>query len=277
MNGEHREHAAAASGGLSGAEIAHYRNQGYVIPAYRLDAEQVSDLAAALERVLERNPGVRPEKLVNVHVSHANAEGVLGDEAFLALAHHRAILDCVEAVIGPNIVLWGCQAFCKPGGDGMAVPMHQDGQYWPIRPLATCTVWIAIDDVDAENGCMQVVPGSHREARLYHHDTLSRSDVVLTQRVTAEALSDRAVVDITLAAGQMSLHDVHLIHGSNANRSARRRAGIAIRYMPASSVFERDLIAPGDASGYVVDFSQRPLWLVRGCDVSARNDFVRGH
>ena len=100
---------------------------------------------------------------------------------------------------------------------------------------------------------------------------------MLTQRVSPDAIAGQPVVDIALEAGQMSLHDVHLVHGSSANRSGRRRAGIAIRYMPATSVFERDLIAPSDASGYRVDFSRRPLWLVRGHDVSGRNDFQRGH
>lgn len=264
-------------GGLSSDERSRYRDRGYVIPSFRLGTSEVDALDAALSRVIERNPQVRPEKLVNVHVAHENAEGVLGDEAFLALAHHEAILDCVEDAIGPDIVLWGCQAFCKPGGDGLAVPMHQDGQYWPIRPLATCTVWVAIDDVDVDNGCMQVVPGSHREARVFEHETLAPEGVVLTQRIREASMRDAEVVDIALGRGQMSLHDVYLIHGSNANRSTRRRAGIAIRYMPASSVFERDLIASSDAAGYVVDFSRRPLWLVRGRDVSGRNDFTRGH
>ena len=135
-----RAHSMAAKGnGLSATEVAHYREHGYVVPTFRLDRNAIAVLDDALSRVIARNPAVRPEKLVNVHVSRPNAEGVIGDDAFLTLARASGILDCVEAVIGPDIVLWGCQAFCKPGGDGLAVPMHQDGQYWPIRPLATCT------------------------------------------------------------------------------------------------------------------------------------------
>jgi ectoine hydroxylase-related dioxygenase (phytanoyl-CoA dioxygenase family) len=262
---------------LDAGEIQHYRAQGYVVPRYRLDAPRLEALRQALDRIIAANPGVRPEKLVNAHVARDNAEGVRGDEAFLDMARDPGVLDMVEQLIGPDIILWGCQSFCKPGGDGLEVPMHQDGQYWPIRPLATCTVWIAIDDSHADNGCLRVIPGSHLGGKLYAHETLARDDVVLTQQVSDPAAGNASAVDIELDAGQMSLHDVHLIHGSNANRSPRRRAGLAIRYMPASSVFERGLMAPGDGAGFKVDFSRRPLWLLRGSDVSGRNDFRIGH
>lgn len=261
---------------LGEVELRHYQEHGYVVPRYRLDVERVRSLREALERIMSANPDIRPEKLVNAHIATENSEGVRGDDAFLEIATDPALLDMLEQLIGPDIILWGCQAFCKPAGNGLEVPMHQDGQYWPIRPLATCTAWIAIDDSHAANGCLKVVPGSHIGGRTFAHETVAREDVVLTQKVADPALSS-AAVDVALDAGQMSLHDVHLVHGSNANRSTRRRAGLAIRYMPASSVFERDLIAPGDSSGYRVDFSRRPLWLLRGQDVSGRNDFRIGH
>jgi ectoine hydroxylase-related dioxygenase (phytanoyl-CoA dioxygenase family) len=269
--------SALAQPRLGADEVAHYREQGFVVPRYRLPPPQLQALREAQQRVLQANTGVRPEKLVNVHLARPNAEGIIGDAVFFEIASDPAILDMVELLIGPDIVLWGCQSFCKPPGDGLEVPMHQDGSYWPIRPLATCTAWVAIDDCDAENGCLRVVPGSHREERTYRHQQLQREDVVLTQQICEGEIGDRAAVDVALRAGELSLHDVHLVHGSNPNRSARRRAGLAIRYMPATSVFERDLIAPTDAAGYHVDFSRRPLWLLRGRDVSGRNDFRVGH
>jgi hypothetical protein len=75
----------------------------------------------------------------------------------------------------------------------------------------------------------------------------------------------------------MSMHDVYLIHGSNPNRSPHRRAGVAIRYMPATSHFDRGLIATTANSGYTVDFAGRPIWLMRGIDRSGLNDFTIGH
>lgn len=265
------------AGGMSQTETEHYHRHGYVVPSFSLPESEVSQLRESVDQLISENPDTRPEHLVNAHISHPNAEGVRGVEAILELAKHPCILDQVQSVIGEDIVLWGCQLFCKPASDGMEVPWHQDGQYWPIQPLATCTVWVAIDDSVVENGCLRVIPGSHREAEVYGHHTDSRERLTLTQAVNDEHLQQAAPVDVILRAGQMSLHDVYLIHGSNENRSPHRRAGIAIRYMPATSIFRRDLIAPSDASGFKVDFSNRPLWLLRGSDQTGQNDFMIGH
>lgn len=258
-------------------EIDHYNQHGYVIPAFSLTASEVSELRGTVDALIQNNPATRPEHLVNAHIAHPNAEGVKGAESILELAKHPRILDQVESVIGDDIVLWGCQLFCKPAGDGMEVPWHQDGQYWPIQPLATCTVWLAIDDSVVENGCLRVIPGSHKSSEVYSHHTDNRDRLTLTQAVDDEHLAQSEAVDVVLHAGQMSLHDVFLIHGSNQNTSPRRRAGIAIRYMPATSLFRRDLIEPSDASGFTVDFTKRPLWLLRGSDKTGQNDFQVGH
>jgi len=183
----------------------------------------------------------------------------------------------VEQLIGPNIILWGSQVFCKPERIGREVPWHQDGQYWPIRPLATCSVWIALDDVDADNGCMRYIPGSHLRERVYTHRVSDRPGLVLNQEVVADEFDARTARDDVLRAGEFSLHDVYLIHGSNPNRSQRRRAGFVVRYMPASSVFERDVERQQSQAGVRFSLSRRPLWLLRGKDVSGRNDFSVGH
>ncbi len=262
---------------LSPTEISQYGTDGYVVPNFRLADERIAGLREALERVIAGNPGTRPEQLVSVHISGTNAEGVSGDDAFLELAMDPDIVRMVSQVIGPDVILWGCQSFCKPSGDGMEVPWHQDGHYWPIKPLATCTVWVAIDDSVVENGCLRVIPGSHAGRVLHAHLREDRDDVVLNQRVPDGVFDEAAAVDVELQAGQMSLHDVYMTHGSNPNRSSRRRAGLAIRYMPCTSHFDRGLIEPGDGAGYVVDFSTRPLWLLSGQDRTGKNDFQVGH
>jgi hypothetical protein len=262
---------------LTPAELAHYGERGYVVPSYRLPDDRVAGLRRTLDALIAANPGVRPENLVNVHIEGRNPEGMQGSADFLALSREPAILDVVEQLIGPDIVLWACSIFCKPAGDGKAIPWHQDGHYWPIRPLATCTVWIALDRSDTGNGCMRVIPGSQRGGVLHAHLTEERDDAVFTQRIEDEAYDPRTAADIVLDPGQMSMHDVYLIHGSEPNRSPRRRAGVAIRYMPASSVFEHKLMAPSAATGVRVDFSKRPLWLLRGRDRSGKNDFTTGH
>lgn len=260
---------------LTQAEIEKYRTDGYVIPAYRLSEARLAQLRQALEEVIALNPETRPEQLVSVHMRQGEDAGVQGHEAFLDMALDEDLIDLVSAVIGDDVVLWGCQLFCKPGGDGMEVPMHQDGQYWPIRPLATCTVWIAIDDSDRENGCLSVLPGSHAAKTHFDHQTRGEDNLVLNQAVDDPRIGGAEPAYVEMKAGQLSLHDVYLVHGSAPNTSGRRRGGLAIRYMPSTSWFRRDMPMP--FSGYPVDFAKRPLWLVRGVDVCGKNDFSVGH
>jgi ectoine hydroxylase-related dioxygenase (phytanoyl-CoA dioxygenase family) len=262
---------------LAASEVARYRSEGWVVPRFRLPPGEVAGLRDALDALIRANPGVRPEKLVSAHVEGDNGEGVRGDARFLALARDPRIVELVSGVLGDDIILWGCHVFCKPAGDGYETPWHQDGHYWPIRPLANCTAWVALEDSTVENGCLRVIPRSHRDRMLHEHLHEDREDLTLNQRLAAGSFDEKDAVDIELAPGQMSLHDVFMIHGAAPNRSGRRRTGVALRYMPATSVFERDLRPVHGKSGVPVDFAQRPLWLVRGVDRTGRNDFRVGH
>lgn len=268
--------SASSAASLNDDELAQYREQGFVVPRFRLSAERVGILREALDRVIQDNPDTRPEQLVSVHIAGKNAEGVTGHETFMDIASDERIVDAVSQLIGPDVILWGCQSFCKPPGDGMEVPFHQDGNYWPIRPLATCTVWIAIDDSVVENGCLRVIPGSHRDRQLVDHLQEDRDRLVLNQRVVDGVFDENDAVEVELEAGQMSMHDVYMIHGSNPNLSSRRRAGLAIRYMPGTSLFARDSSDDGSGAGYAVYFSTRPIWLLRGEDRTGQNDFEVG-
>jgi len=181
-------------------------------------------------------------------------------------------------VIGPDFLLWGTTVFGKPAGTGKRVPWHQDGEYWPIRPLATCSAWIALDDATPENGCLRVIPGSHKGNRLRAHTQKDNPDLVLNQELNADEYDEAEAVDIVLEAGQLSLHDVYLVHGSEPNRSTKRRAGYVCRYMPTSSHFDREYGAQlQQRGGNQVDFAGRALWLMRGRDLCGRNDFQVGH
>ena len=266
---------------LSAPEVTQYQQQGYLIPSFRLSAERTASLRVSLERLIHDNPDVRPEKLVSAHVvgkdGAANAEGVRGHRDFLDLAMDPEILDLVEQIIGPDIILWGCHVFCKPAGDGYETPWHQDGHYWPIRPLANCTVWVALEPSTVENGCLRVIPRSHLQQHCHPHLLEDRTDLTLQLRTEDSAFDASQAVDLQLAPGQMSMHDVFMIHGARVNHSPRRRTGVALRYMPASSVFERDLNPVDGQSGVPVAFATRPLWLLRGQDRTGRNDFRVGH
>ena len=257
---------------LSSDEVEHYRREGYVVPRFTLPAAQAAAMRDALDELLRRNPGVRPEKLVSAHIEGDNGEGVQGVADFLALARDREIVDLVSGVIGEHIILWGCHVFCKPAAEGFETPWHQDGHYWPIRPLATCTAWVALEPSTRENGCLRVIPRSHAGKQLHEHLHEDRNDLTLNQRLAAGAFDEEQAVDIELQPGQMSLHDVYMIHGAKANRSGQRRTGVALRYMPTSSLFDRRLRPVHGQTGVPVDFAKRPLWLVKGRDLDGRND-----
>ena len=185
---------------LSESEVRQYHELGYLVPSLRLPDAHVARLRDALDRLIRDNPGVRPEKLVSAHLARrsgqANAEGVRGQAEFLELAMAPQILDAVEQLIGPDLILWGCHVFCKPAGDGHETPWHQDGHYWPIRPLATCTVWVALEESSTDNGCLRVIPRSHL-ARLSHpHLHEDRQDVALQQRLADDSFDAGTAVDL---------------------------------------------------------------------------------
>jgi len=261
---------------LTSEDIATYRRDGILVPAYRLPGDRLAALRAAVEAVIAANPGTRPEKLVSAHIAAGGPEGVKGHAAFMDLARDPAILDLVEPLIGPDIILWGGHLFCKPAGDGQAVPWHQDGHYWPIRPLATVSVWVALDDSTPENGCLRVIPGSHAARRHYPHEQVDGRDLALDRVLAPGSFEVSQARDVVLDAGQMSLHEVYLLHGSAANRSPKRRAGIALRYMPATSLFDREMATPNTTPGLKTAFAVRPIWLLRGED-RAGNDLRVGH
>lgn len=266
---------------LSDTEIEHYQREGWVIPKFRLPQQQVDTMVAALDELIRRNPGVRPEKLVSAHVERGgnrdNGEGVRGVADFLALAKNPDIVELVSDVIGEDVILWGAHVFCKPAGDGFETPWHQDGHYWPIRPLATCTVWVALEESVVENGCLRVIPKSHIGQHLHEHLHEDRTDLTLQQRMKEGDFDESTAVDLELEPGQMSLHDVYMIHGAKANTSRKRRTGVALRYMPGTSLFDRTLKPVDGKSGVAVNFAQRPLWLLKGVDRTGQNDFSIGH
>jgi hypothetical protein len=259
---------------LTQAEIDHYRERGYVIPKYRLPEDLLQRTRQSLDALLATYTDVAPEDLANPHMLPPTEGPDMNP--FMRAARHAPVLDMLEQLIGPDIVLWITRVLCKPPAKGREVPWHQDGEYWPMRPLATCSVWIALDPVSSENGCMRFIPGSHSQQELYRHHVSNRDNLVLNLELDQDQFDEAQAVNVELEPGQMSLHDVRLIHGSLANTSGRRRAALIMRYMPATSHYDRSLVNQRRDNSPFNIFHQ-PLWLMRGVDRSGKNDFVHGH
>jgi ectoine hydroxylase-related dioxygenase (phytanoyl-CoA dioxygenase family) len=248
---------------LTEDQVAHYHRDGFVVPDYRIGDDVLEELCAAHARLVARHP------------EYADyCPSVLEyDLAFLNVARDPCILDMVAQVLGPDFALWNMSLFAKPARTGRRTPWHQDGEYWPIRPLATCTVWLALDASAPENGCLRVLPGSHRPRRLFRHVTNPDPALTLSQELIDADCREEDAIDLVLERGRMSLHDVFLAHGSEANRSGRPRRGLTMRFMPLTSVFDRALAEELHRSKGVRNHADRTLFLMRGTDRTGRNDF----
>lgn len=150
------------------------------------------------------------------------------------LAANPAVLDIVEELIGENFHLLATHFFCKYGKEEKFVAWHQDVTYWGLEPPTALTVWYAIDDSDRENGCMRVLPGTHLGIRAHGKSAQEGNLLSINQEVPVTFEEEQSVVDLELKAGQVSIHDGALIHGSLPNRSERRRCGLTLRYVPTS-------------------------------------------
>jgi non-haem Fe2+, alpha-ketoglutarate-dependent halogenase len=208
---------------LSAQAVRRYTEQGYHAPVRVLDGEEAATLRGMLEAF---------------EAAHGALKGDLRHKPHLLftwldrLVRNAKILDAVESLIGPDILVWGSSFFIKEPRNPSFVSWHQDSTYWGLEPADIVTAWVAISESTHENGAMRVIPGSHTFAQIAHRDTFGADNLLSRgQEIMVEVDESRAV-ELPLQPGEMSLHHVRLIHGSEPNPSDRRRIGFAIRYLP---------------------------------------------
>jgi non-haem Fe2+, alpha-ketoglutarate-dependent halogenase len=208
---------------LSPDALEGYRRDGFAFPIPVLTPGQALDCRRRLEEVEAAHGG--------------RLGGELRQKPHLLLTwlaeliRHPAVLDAVEDVLGPNLLVWSTSFFIKEAGDPAYVSWHQDATYWGLSEPDVVTAWLAFTEATVDNGAMRMVPGSHGE-QLAHHDTFAPHNLLSRGQEIAVEVDEARGVDIVLRAGEMSLHHVRMVHGSPANRSADRRIGFAIRYIP---------------------------------------------
>ena len=174
-----------------------------------------------------REVDARPEYLTEPHPKHP---------FWLELCRNPRVLDAVEQVLGPDLILIMSHLIVKRAGDGLPVAWHQDNTYWhSVQGTEVTTVWLAIDDTDQANGCMQVIPCTHDGYPELNKVSTGADDLLgLTVEVTNEM--EEAAVCLEMAAGSLSVHDSFVLHGSDPNTSGRRRAAYTMRYANAKTV-----------------------------------------
>ena len=248
---------------LSESEVNKYHEDGYLIPNFTMSEKDLLEIEELHSSLIKKFPKFR---------NYCPAV-LLHDESFLKYCFNNEILNIIEQLIGKNFALWNSSFFAKPAFNGHATPWHQDGQYWPIRPLATCSVWLAIDDATSENGCLKFIKGSHKNKKLKKHKINKSEKLTLNQELLKSEYIEENSVNLILKRGQISLHDVYMVHGSGFNTSPHSRRGMTMRYMPTSSVFDRKLAVEQDKV-FRLDHVNRTLFLMNGIDESGKNDFI---
>ena len=202
-----------------------YDSQGYLNGIQILDESQIVQYRAQFND-LERQLGKDKCQigLANLHLQH---------RFIWELTTHPQVMDVIQQVMGDDILVMGTRFFCKYPDGKRFVAWHQDITYWGLEPPTAHSAWIAIDESDVANGCMRVIPGSHR-AGILNHAQSGRDDNLLSidQEIPSALVDEGSAVDLELRPGQCSIHDGHLIHGSNPNTSGRRRCGLVVRFIP---------------------------------------------
>lgn len=209
---------------LSTEAVAQYRRDGYHFPVRVLSAAEARSYRDRLETAEQAAGGpLAGDRRHKVHLLYTWAN---------ELARHPAILDAVEDVIGPDILCWSTTFFTKEAHSSSFVSWHQDATYWGLSTDDVITAWVAFADAPVASGAMKFWPGSHLRNQLEHRDTFDQNNLLTRGQEIAVDVPDGAGVDVTLKAGEMSLHHVLLVHGSGPNTTDDRRIGFAIRYIP---------------------------------------------
>jgi hypothetical protein len=234
---------------LSEKDLAFYQDNGYLTVPNLLPQAKFDALHAHFERKLAALPhGARPEDMDVPHFTDPTLFDWLMDPG---------VLDLVEQIIGPDIAVFSAHFFCKPAGDGKSVPWHDDAYYWRetiIPATEAITLWLALDPATEQNGCMQVIPGSHTaHARRYRG--VDGGNSVFDEELDPAEVDASQAVPIELAPNQCSIHAATLVHGSQANRSRIRRCGFTMRYISTAVRFNHEEV--GD---------RHQIYLARGFD-----------
>ena len=236
-------------GGLNSDQIKTYANDGVLHPVRVMSAKAARTLRDAVE-VLEQTHGDGAGGHDLKQFFRVNGQLVI--PLLANIARTPAILDVVEDILGPNLLVWSVEVFIKEPGDGTHVSWHQDITYWGMGTTdEEVTAWLALSDVSVAAGCMRFIPGSHKGHIVDHTDTFA-DDNLLSRGQHIANMDETAAVPGPLEPGEISLHHGRTFHASALNRSGDRRVGVAIRY-----------VTPGVRQG---DMGRDYAMLVRGQD-----------
>lgn len=253
---------------LTKQAVEAYHRDGYYFPVRVMPELEVMDFRRRLEEH-ERKAG-QPLQGNWRHKTHLLF--TWADE----MVHHPRILDAVEDVLGPNILCWTTNFFIKEANSPGFVSWHQDSTYWGLDPADVMTAWVAFTDSNLVSGCMKVIPATHTADQIPHVDTFHQDNLLSRGQEIAVEVDKSKAVDLILRPGEMSLHHIKLVHGSEPNRSNDRRIGMAIRYIPThvrqTKVRDSAMLVRGVDSYNNFDPEPRPRGDVDQAALAAHHD-----
>jgi len=209
---------------LNAEQVDAYHRNGFCFPVAAISGSDAAEIRARLEFYEADHGSIMETALRNKpHLVFTWINELVRD---------ARIVDVVEDVLGPNILVWGTNFFIKNPHDPAYISWHQDSTYWGLSHPDVMTAWIALSDVTVENGAMRMLPGSHLIDQLPHVDTFADNNLLTRGQEVQIDVDESKAVDLPLKAGDMSLHHVRIVHGSNPNPTETRRIGLAIRYVP---------------------------------------------
>lgn len=229
---------------LTDEQVEQYHRDGFIGPVDALNADETTDFRAKFEAYEAAHEGwYEMSKGQKLYLLQRWARD---------LGEHPRILDAVEDVMGPNLMVWGLSLFVKDAQTPSYVSWHQDSTYWGLSKPNVTTAWIALSPANKLSGCMKMMPGTHKWEQIAHKDTLAAENLLTRgQEIEVDVNEDDAAY-LELEPGQISLHNIRTVHASAPNQSDYRRIGIAIRYITPDV---KQINADGDSA-----------WLVRGED-----------
>jgi non-haem Fe2+, alpha-ketoglutarate-dependent halogenase len=207
---------------LSCAMMERFERDGFAFPIPVLAPQEVASFHAHCARLDLSTPSAPLSWRTHLHLHFRWA---------YELAMHPAVLDAVEDLLGPDILILSTIMFAKRPGPEF-VSWHQDGRYL-VRdhgPVFSLSAWIALTESSSVTGCLRAIPGSYRMGPLPHRCTHEKDNMLLRGETLDTDVDEPRAVDLPLSSGQMSLHHVDTFHGSGPNRSAGKRIGFTVRY-----------------------------------------------
>ena len=205
-----------------------FERDGYYFPLDALDDQEVGVYRERLQEILDSDHASRlgnRGQINNLHVFSPHVNEII---------RTPAILDAVEQIVGPDILVWSTGIFVKPAHSASFVSWHQDLTYWGLSSDRQVSVWLAFSPVNEENGCMRFLPGSHRHGQLPHEDIVDQENLLTRGQRAVIDFDESESVRVELEPGQASLHHGHLLHCSGPNHSDHPRLGLVITYLSTS-------------------------------------------